>query len=131
MRAFERLFTRSPAATSVGNTALASVAGLSAERGPQRVWDAMLAGARAPLRVRARSDAVAAGNRKVFEEIGREFARFLALPVEGGAIEPSELASFREACGRAIRRTVRTTCGRRSRPTRQRSARATAKRKRS
>ena len=35
------------------------------------------------------SDAVARGNRKVFEEIGREFARFLALP-------PTELATFPE-----------------------------------
>ena len=39
------------------------------------------------------SDAVARGNRKVFEEIGREFARFLAL-VHGGTCEPATLERF-------------------------------------
>ena len=39
------------------------------------------------------SDAVARGNRKVFEEIGREFARFLPL-VQGGTCEPAILARF-------------------------------------
>ena len=39
------------------------------------------------------SDAVARGNRKVFEEIGREFARFLAAGVDGTAGDGA-LASF-------------------------------------
>ena len=39
------------------------------------------------------SDAVARGNRKVFEEIGREFARFLPL-VHGGTCEPATLERF-------------------------------------
>ena len=83
-RAFERLFTRSPEATSLGNTRLAAVADpLRQALLPESAFD------------RA-SDAIARGNRKVFEEIGREFARFLALPAAGGAIDPSELASFRE-----------------------------------
>ena len=43
------------------------------------------------------SDAVARGNRKVFEEIGREFARLLALPTAGGVIDPPEFASFRDS----------------------------------
>ena len=39
------------------------------------------------------SGAVARGNRKVFEEIGREFARFLPL-VHGGTCEPATLERF-------------------------------------
>ena len=39
------------------------------------------------------SDAVGRGNRKVFEEIGREFARFLPL-VHGGTCEPATLERF-------------------------------------
>lgn len=39
------------------------------------------------------SDAVARGNRKVFEEIGREFAQFLPL-VHGGTCEPATLERF-------------------------------------
>ena len=43
------------------------------------------------------SDAVARGNLKVFEEIGREFARLLALPTSGGAVDPTEFESFRDS----------------------------------
>lgn len=39
------------------------------------------------------SDAIARGNRKVFEEIGREFARFLPL-MRGGTCEPASLERF-------------------------------------
>lgn len=41
------------------------------------------------------SDAVARGNRKVYEEIAREFARFLPL-CRNGAIAPDDLATFLE-----------------------------------
>ncbi len=34
------------------------------------------------------SDAVARGNKKVFEEIGREFARFLSSPPDGSGVDP-------------------------------------------
>jgi hypothetical protein len=40
------------------------------------------------------SDAVARGNRKVFEEIGREFARFLAVIGGDSTEKPQELARF-------------------------------------
>jgi hypothetical protein len=86
-RAFERVFSGSPDATSVGNAALEAVADLSGRRGPERVWDAMRQALMPDCAFERASDAVARGNRKVFEEIGREFARFLALP-------PTELATF-------------------------------------
>lgn len=40
------------------------------------------------------SKAVARGNQKVFEEIGREFARFLALCLNDQAFDPQKLAQF-------------------------------------
>jgi hypothetical protein len=40
------------------------------------------------------SDAVARGNKKVFEEIGREFARFLAIFGEQTHLEPEKTARF-------------------------------------
>jgi hypothetical protein len=95
-RAFERLFTRSPDATTVGDTALAAVAGLSAKHGPDRVRDAMRQALMPDCAFERASDAVARGNLKVFEEIGREFARFLALPVTGAGVDPAELATFHE-----------------------------------
>ncbi len=81
-RAFERVFARSQDATSVGHTALAAVADVSARRGPERVWDAIRRALVPDSAFERASDAVARGNLKVFEEIGREFARFLALPDE-------------------------------------------------
>ena len=85
-RAFERLFARS-AAARLSDTALAAVAGLGARRTPERVRDAIWQGLLPDCAFERASDAVARGNRKVFEEIGREFARFLALPA-------TELATF-------------------------------------
>lgn len=95
-RTFERLFAHSQEATSIGNNAVASIAQLSAERGPERLWDAMWKALKPTSAFDHASDAVARGNRKVFQEIGREFARLLALPTADGAIDPTELRSFCE-----------------------------------
>lgn len=95
-RTFERLFAHSPEATRIGNDAMAAVAQLSAKRGPERLWDAMWKALKPTSAFDHASDAVARGNRKVFEEIGREFARLLALPTADGAIDPTELRSFCE-----------------------------------
>ncbi len=86
-RAFERLFSGSADAKGAGNAALAAVADLSARRGSERVQDAIWRALLPDCAFERTSDAVARGNRKVFEEIGREFARFLALP-------PTEIATF-------------------------------------
>ena len=39
-------------------------------------------------------DAVARGNKKVFEEIGREFARFLAVAGDGSSVDRDKIAHF-------------------------------------
>ena len=89
-RAFGRVFSRSSEAESVGNAAVEAVADLSARRGSERVWDALWPALLPDCAFERASDAVARGNRKVFEEIGREFARFLALPA-------TELETFSES----------------------------------
>jgi hypothetical protein len=83
-RTFARLFADSPQATSLGNAAVASIAELSTSRGPENLWDAMWEAIEPTSAFDRASDAVARGNRKVFEEIGREFARLLALPTAAG-----------------------------------------------
>jgi hypothetical protein len=96
-RTFERMFDRASQMTSVLDAAVASVAELSAEPGPQPIRDAIWKALKPTSAFDRASDAVARGNRSVFEEIGREFARFLALPTAGGAIDPTEFGSFRDS----------------------------------
>ena len=69
------------------------MAELSAE-GVQPIRDAIWLALEPTSAFDRASDAVARGNRKVFEEIAREFARFLALPTADGAIDPTKLESF-------------------------------------
>ena len=96
-RTFERLFAQSSQVTSAHDAAVASMAELSAERGPQPIRDAIWKALEPSSAFDRASDAIARGNRKVFEEIGREFARLLALPTAGGAIDPTEFESFRDS----------------------------------
>jgi hypothetical protein len=96
-RAFERLFARSPEATAIADTAVAAVASLGAGTAPGGVREALWQ-SRAPESAFERaSDAVARGNLKVFAEIGRGFASFLALPATDGAPHPDAFAAFRES----------------------------------
>ncbi|HSI80509.1 MAG TPA: hypothetical protein VK919_07650 [Solirubrobacterales bacterium] len=95
-RTFERLFAQSSEVTSVLDAAVASVSELSAERPPQPIRDAVWKALEPTSAFDRASDAVARGNRKVFEEIGREFARVLALPTLGGTIDQTEFKSFCE-----------------------------------
>ena len=95
-RTFERLFAESPRAASLGDAAVASMAAPSAGREPERVWDAVWKAIRPTTALDRASDAVARGNRKVFEEIGREFARFLAVPRIGSGVDSAALSAFHE-----------------------------------
>ncbi len=93
-RTFERLFARSSQARSRRDAAVASMAELSAERGQEPIRDALWQALEPSSAFDRASDAIARGNLKVFEEIGREFARLLALPTADGAIDPTEFESF-------------------------------------
>jgi hypothetical protein len=96
-RTFERLFGHSRQATSVGNAAVASMGELRRKGGPERLWEVLWKALRPTAAFDRASDAVARGNRKVFAEIGREFARFLALPRTGGVIGPIALGAYHDS----------------------------------
>jgi hypothetical protein len=96
-RTFERLFGQSQEATAVGNDVVEAMAGLSARRGPDHIWDSVRRALNPDAPFEASADAVARGNRKVFAEIGREFARFLGLAGADGKISPSGFTSFLDA----------------------------------
>ena len=96
-RAFERLFAESPEATSMSSVAAGSISELSSAQDPQPIRDAVWTALEPTSAFDRASDAVARGNLKVFEEIGREFARLLALPTVGGAVDPTEFESFRDS----------------------------------
>ena len=94
-RAFERLFRQSDAATEVGNDVLLAMADASARRGPERLWESLRRALDPGAPFEAAADAVARGNLKVFAEIGREFARFIALAGPDGAIADADYDAFR------------------------------------
>ena len=96
-RTFERLFGASREATVVGNDVVAAMAELGARRGPDRVWDAVRRALDPDAPFEASADAVARGNLKVFAEIGREFARFLALPGPDGQVAAADYDAFRDS----------------------------------
>jgi hypothetical protein len=93
-RAFERRFAKSPEAVSADERAAVAVRSAAAAPAPERVRDA-LRQARTPRSALDRaSDAVARGNLKVFAEIGRAFAAFLALPAPERGAGHDALAAF-------------------------------------
>ncbi len=94
-RTFERMFGQSLRAPEAANAVLASVSQMSARGGPEGLWEATWEALRPTAAFDRASDAVARGNKKVFEEIGREFARYLALgPTE--ALDARAVARFCE-----------------------------------
>jgi len=96
-RTFERLFGRSEEATAAGNDVVRAMADLSVRRGPDRVWDAVRRALDPDAPFEASADAVARGNRKVFAEIGLEFARFLALVRPDGSVPEADFQAFQSS----------------------------------
>ena len=78
-RTFERLWRDSDEAVAAGNRTLMAMADLSERQGTERIWESLRRALDPGAPFEAAADAVARGNLKVFAEIGREFARFLAL----------------------------------------------------
>lgn len=72
------------------------MAQLDAKRGPEHFRDAISKALKPASAFERASNAIARGNHKVFEEIGPEFARLLALPTAGGALDPTGFGSFRD-----------------------------------
>jgi hypothetical protein len=93
-RAFERRFEESPEASRADARAAAAIRSAGAVPTGERVQGA-LRKARIPQSAFERaSAAVARGNLKVFAEIGRAFAAFLALPAREGAVTPDAFGTF-------------------------------------
>ena len=94
-RAFERLLRRSQDATVAAQTMAAQGAAISDDetRSLAGAVDALRDALSPAAAFERTSQAVARGNRKVFEEIGLEFARFLAL-FAGGQPGDEDLAQF-------------------------------------
>jgi hypothetical protein len=93
-RAFERLFADSAEAGRADRRAAVAVRSAGAVPPAEPVQGA-LRQARMPQSAFERaSAAVARGNLKVFAEIGRAFAAFLALPAHAGGVAPDAFAAF-------------------------------------
>jgi hypothetical protein len=93
-RAVEGHLGRSDALTGVVDrlTAVSRAIGRAADR--HRISGAIHEAASPTAALARASAAVALGNLKVFEEIGREFARFLALPERSGADREDAIERF-------------------------------------
>ncbi|HEV2771151.1 MAG TPA: hypothetical protein VGV40_13285 [Solirubrobacteraceae bacterium] len=92
-RTFEDLFGLSPEALEAGNSVVAAVADLSLRGGPEGVWDMTWEALHPTAAFDRASEAVGRGNKKVFEEIGREFARLLEAS-RGGPIDREAIERF-------------------------------------
>jgi hypothetical protein len=77
-RAFEMLFRRSPEVAAAAEPLLRELGRMGLARSRTSLIDAVLQGLDPGTAIERTAAAVARGNLKVFEEIAREFARFLA-----------------------------------------------------
>jgi hypothetical protein len=95
VRTFEQLFNQSRRAPEAAYAVVASVSQMSTRGGPEGIWEATWEALHPLAAFDRASDAVARGNKKVFEEIGREFARYLALGPTG-TLDAQAVARFCE-----------------------------------
>ena len=94
-RLVERLLAQSPAAAQA-SAQVAAAAGVQAGVQAMPSFDPAAGSVNLTSAVERASDAVARGNRKVFAEIGFEFARFYADCFSGGMPDPQSIARFCE-----------------------------------
>ncbi len=93
-RTLERLFRETTEALRAAEEQAVRARLVSAERDPQAFKARVLGAMDFRLAVDRVSDAVARGNKKVFEEIGREFARFEAEFLNDSEPNPEKLERF-------------------------------------
>ncbi len=93
-RAFKNLLGRSPAASEAAGVVVASVLRIDSRRDASGVRESAAQALIPRVAFERASDAVGRGNKKVFEEIGREFARFLATVQEDSDFDPEKIARF-------------------------------------
>ncbi len=93
-RAFKNLLGRSPAASERVGRVVASAARIDPRRDVLGIRESAMRALVPMDAFEFTSDAVGRGNKKVFEEIGREFARFLATFRGDRAFDPEKIARF-------------------------------------
>lgn len=94
VHAFEERFYVSTEATALLQNIVTRVGRWGAELETQNLKTAVLQALNPGEALARASDAVARGNRKVFQEIGREFARFLATFHDDTRFDPDKIARF-------------------------------------
>lgn len=94
VHAFEERFYVSTEATALLQNIVTRVGRWGAELETQNLKAVVLRALNPGEALARASDAVARGNRKVFQEIGREFARFLATFHDDTRFDPDEIARF-------------------------------------
>lgn len=94
VHAFEERFYVSTEATALLQNIVTRVRRWGAELETQNLKAVVLRALNPGEALARASDAVARGNRKVFQEIGREFARFLATFHDDTRFDPDEIARF-------------------------------------
>lgn len=93
---FARLFEAHSSSVDADTTIVATVQALGSRRAPQEIIEAAQQAFNPRAALDQASDAVARGNKKVFEEIGREFARFLATCFNHSSHDDASITAFCE-----------------------------------
>ncbi len=94
---FERLFSQSPKASETMDRVVASVLRLRTERDALSVCEAVKRMINPQAAFDRASEAIGRGNTKIFGEIGREFARFLATCYHDTVFDSRNIEQFCEA----------------------------------
>ncbi len=93
-RTLETLLSTRSFSAQAAPEVTASAQALGSDRSPAEVQESVAAVLNPLAAINRASDAVARGNRKVFEEIGREFARFLATCASDEVFEPETIDRY-------------------------------------
>jgi len=93
-RSFENVLVRSPEVSEKTDHVVASVLHTGSQREATAIREAVQRTIRAMPAFERASMAVGRGNNKVFEEIGREFARFLTMYQDETAYDPEKILQF-------------------------------------
>jgi hypothetical protein len=95
-RALENLLHPSPVAMQAMPDVVASAQALGSDRSEAEIQETVAEVLNPLAAFDCASDAVARGNKKVYEEIGREFARFFATCLNDSAFDAEQIARFCE-----------------------------------
>jgi len=93
-RTLENVLSAAPATTQATGSVAAAARHLGATRDREEIQEVVWEAVNPAAAIERASDAVARGNRKVFAEIGREFARFFSTCLHDAAFDADTIARF-------------------------------------